>query len=75
MKKLHKIICSNCDKCLGSLLIDTDTDYPHSLPSFLPFLLSNEVYEGESLSSMSISDDIKSPIYCSDCAAMRGKEE
>ncbi len=70
MKKFYKIICSNCDKGLGTLLLEEENP-----PHYLPFLLPNDIYVGEPLKSLSIGDDIIFPIYCSDCADMRGKEE
>lgn len=70
MKKLYKITCSNCDKSLGTILVENEL----SRPQYLPFLLIDEVYDDE-IKALSISDDIKSRIYCSDCADMRGKEE
>lgn len=69
MKKLYKLICSNCGKNVGTLLLEDELNHSH----FLPFLLPTEVYEGK-LKLLSIGDDIRSPIYCPDCADMRAKE-
>jgi len=66
MKKLYKIKCSNCGKSLGTILVEGELNRPQ----FLPFLLLDEVYEDE-VEALSISADIKSRIYCSDCADMR----
>ncbi len=70
MQKLYKIICSNCNKSIGTLLLEDELNHSH----FLPFLLLNELYSGER-KSLSIGNDIKSPIYCSDCAQMKGGTE
>ena len=68
MKKLYKLTCSNCNKSLGTLLIEDGC----SISPF-PFLLQNDVYEGE-IKSLSIRNDITYPVYCFDCANMGGKE-
>lgn len=65
MKKLYKITCSNCNKILGTLILEDKLIYP--------FLSPNDVYEGE-INSLSIGDDFKSSIYCLDCADMKGEE-
>ena len=71
MKKLYKLVCSNCGKGLGTLFLEDELNHPRFINAnkifTVPFLLPNEVYE-DKLKSLSISNDIISPIYCSDCA-------
>lgn len=67
MKKFYKIVCSNCNKGLGTLISEDKSVYP--------FLLPNDIYDGNEIKSLVIGDDFKSSIYCSNCADMRGKDE
>ena len=70
MKKLYKLTCSNCNKSLGTIFLEDEI----SRPQYLPLLLIDEVYNGE-IKALSIGNDIKSRIYCPDCADMEGEEE
>lgn len=67
MKKFYKIVCSNCNKGLGTLISEDKLVYP--------FLLPNDVYDGNEIKSLIIGNDFKSSIYCPDCANIRNKDE